>query len=126
MERQAIFPPGRPRPTSPFSAGIRLGNLVFTSGQVGADAKGAVPADIRLQTRNALEACQAILEAAGSGMQHVLKVTVFLTDIGDFAAMNDVYRTAFSGDLPARSTVQVAALARPEMHVEIEMVAAVP
>jgi len=126
MERQAIFPPGRPRPTSPFSAGIRLGNLVFTSGQVGADPKGAVPEDIRLQTRNALEACQAILDAAGSGMQHVLKVTVFLTDMGDFAAMNDVYRTAFSGDLPARSTVQVAALARPELHVEIEMIAAVP
>ena len=126
MERQAIFPPDRPRPTPPFSPGIRLGNLLFTAGQVGADGKGAVPADIREQTRITFENLRAILLAAGSGFEHVLKVTVFLTDMKDFAAMNEVYQTYFRGDPPARSTVGVSALARPELHVEIELVAHVP
>jgi len=126
MERHAIFPPGRPRPTSPYSPGIRLDDLVFTSGQVGTDVAGKVPADIREQTRNCIDNCKTVLEAAGSGLRHVVKVTVFLTDIADFAAMNEVYRSAFTGDLPARSTVQVAALARPELHVEIEMIGYLP
>jgi len=126
MTRQAIFPSSRPRPASPYSPGIRLGNLIFTSGQVGADAAGNVPPGVREQTRNCLDNIQAVLEAAGSGMAHTLKATVFLTDIQDFAAMNEVYRAAFPGDLPARSTVEVSALARPELKVEIEVVAAIP
>jgi len=126
MERQPIFPPGRPAPNPPYSPGIRLGNLLFTSGAVGTDADGKVPADIRAQTRNTLENLKAVLLAAGSGPEHVLKSTVFLTDMNDFAAMNEVYRTFFTGALPARSTVAVAALARPDLHVEIEMVAHVP
>ena len=126
MERQAVFPSDRPRPTSPYSPGIRLDQLVFTSGQVGADPTGKVPEDIRAQTRNCIDNCRAVLEAAGSGLGRVLKVTVFLTDIAEFGAMNEVYRSAFQGDLPARSTVQVAALARPELRVEIEMIGYVP
>lgn len=126
MERQAIFPPGRPRPAPPFSPGIRLGNLLFTAGQVGADVQGRVPADIREQTRHTFENLRAVLAAAGSGFEHVIKVTVYLTDMRDFGAMNEVYRTYFSGDLPARTTVGVTALARPELHIEIEMVAHVP
>lgn len=126
MTRQAVFPSSRPRPTSPYSPGIRFGNLVFTSGQVGTDPEGQVPPDIREQTRNCLDNIQAVLEAAGSNMAHALKATVFLTDIRDFAAMNEVYRQAFPGDLPARSTVEVSALARPELKVEIEVVAALP
>ena len=126
MDRQAIFPPGRPRPVPPYSPGIRLGNLLFTSGAVGSDINGKVPEDIRAQTRNVFGNLKAVLAAAGSGLDKVLKVTVFLTDMRDFQAMNEVYRTYFSGDLPARSTVGVSALARPELHVEIEMVAHVP
>ncbi|HLW47960.1 MAG TPA: RidA family protein [bacterium] len=126
MNRQAVFPSSRPRPSSPYSPGIRFGNLVFTSGQVGTDAAGQVPPDIREQTRNCLDNIQAVLETAGTNMAHVLKATVFLTDIQDFAAMNEVYRRAFPGDLPARSTVEVSALARPELKVEIEVVAALP
>jgi len=126
MDRQAIFPPGRPRPVPPYSPGIRLGNLLFTSGAVGSDINGKVPEDIRAQTRNVFENLKAVLAAAGSGLDKVLKVTVFLTDMRDFQAMNEVYRTYFSGDLPARSTVGVSALARPELHVEIEMIAHVP
>jgi 2-iminobutanoate/2-iminopropanoate deaminase len=126
MERQAVFPPGRPRPPLPFSPGIRLGNLLFTAGAVGTDAKGHVPSDIRDQARNTLENLRAVLSAGGSDFNRVLKATVYLTDISEFEAMNEVYRTYFSGDLPARTTVGVAALARKELRIEIEMVAYVP
>ncbi len=126
MERQAIFPPGRPNPNPPYSPGIRLGNLLFTAGQVGADASGKTPSDIREQTRTVFENLKAVLTAGGSGLEHVLKATVYLTDIKEFAAMNEVYRSYFSGALPARTTVAVAALARPELRIEIEMIAHVP
>src|SRR5690349_16055860 len=126
MARQSVFPSSRPRPASPYSPGIRYGNLVFTSGQVGADPAGQVPPGIREQTQNCLDNIQAVLEAAGTNMAHALKATVFLTDMADFAAMNEVYRKAFPGDLPARSTVGVSALARPELKVEIEVVAGIP
>ncbi len=126
MQRQAIVPPGRPRPTSPFSPGIRLGNLLFTAGQVGTDVHGKVPEDIQGQARNVFENLKAVLAAGGSGLEHVLKSTVYLTDIKEFAAMNEVYRSYFSGDLPARTTVAVAALARPELRIEIEMIAHIP
>ncbi len=127
MERQIVSPPGRPRPTSPYSWGTRVGNLVFTSGHTGSDASGKVPSDIGEQTRNCIAGCKAVLDAAGSGLQHVLKVTIFLTDIKEFAAMNEVYRASFpAGDLPARSTVEVSALARPDLRVEIEMTGCIP
>jgi 2-iminobutanoate/2-iminopropanoate deaminase len=126
MQRQAIFPPGRPAPAAPYSPGIRMGNVLYTAGQVGADAQGRVPEDIREQTRLTFENLRAVLSAAGSGFEHVLKATVFLTDMAEFGAMNEVYKTYFSGALPARTTVGVRALARPEMRVEIEMVAHIP
>ncbi|HEX4836671.1 MAG TPA: RidA family protein [bacterium] len=126
LERQAIYPPGRPRPAPPYSPGIRLGNLLFTAGAVGTDANGKVPADIREQTRNTLENLRAVLTTAGSGLAHVLKATVYLTDMSEFGAMNDVYRSFFSGDPPARTTVGVGALARPELRIEIEMIAHIP
>jgi 2-iminobutanoate/2-iminopropanoate deaminase len=126
MQRQAIFPPGRSAPAFPYSPGIRLGNVLYTAGQVGMDASGRVPADIREQTKLTFDNLRAVLTAAGSGFEHVLKATVFLTNMSDFAAMNEVYKSHFSGDLPARSTVAVAALARPELLVEIEMIAHIP
>ena len=126
MERQAIYPPGRPRPVPPYSPGIRLGNLVFTAGAVGTDVHGNVPTDIREQTRNTLDNLRAVLAAAGSGLAHVLKATVYLTDMSEFGAMNEVYRSSFTGEPPARTTVGVAALARPELRIEIEMIAHVP
>ena len=126
MERQAIYPPGRPRPAPPYSPGIRLGNLLFTAGAVGTDVEGKVPDDIREQTRNTLENLRAVLTAAGTSLTQVLKSTVYLTDMNEFAAMNDVYRSFFTGDPPARTTVGVMALARPEMRIEIEMIVHVP
>jgi 2-iminobutanoate/2-iminopropanoate deaminase len=126
MDRRAIVLPGQPVSNLPFSEAIRFGNLLFTSGAVGTSASGDVPQEIRAQTRNCLGNLKAILVAAGSGLEHVLKTTVYLTDIGDFAAMNEVYRTYFTGDLPARSTVAVSALAFPELRVEIDMIAGIP
>ena len=126
MNRQAIFPSGRPGPIAPYSPGIRLGNLLFTAGAVGTDIEGKVPTDIRQQARNTMENLRAVLQAAESDFNRVLKATIYLVDMKDFAAMNEVYRSYFSGDLPARTTVGVSALARPELRIEIEMVAEVP
>ena len=109
----------------PLSAVVKGAGLVFVSGMPPIDTKNRrlVNGDISKQTEVCLDNVKAALEAAGSSMDKVLKVTVFLTDMRDFQAMNEVYRTYFSGDLPARSTVGVSALARPELHVEIEMIA---
>jgi 2-iminobutanoate/2-iminopropanoate deaminase len=126
MKRTAIFPQGRPGPIAPYSPGIRLGNLLFTAGAVGIDINGKVPTDVREQARNTMENLRAVLQAAESDFNRVLKATIYLTDMKDFAAMNEVYRSYFSGDLPARTTVGVTALARPELRIEIEMVAEVP
>jgi 2-iminobutanoate/2-iminopropanoate deaminase len=123
MTHDTISPAGRPRSTAPLSAATRLANLVFTSGAVGADVNGSVPSDIEGQVRNTFENLRAVLEEAGSDFDHVLKVNVYLTDMSEFAAMNNVYRTFFKGKLPARTTAGVASLARPELRVEIEMVA---
>jgi len=122
MERQAIFPPGRPNPNPPYSPGIRLGNLLFTAGQVGADATGKTPSDIRDQTRTVFENLKAVLTAGGSGLEHVLKATVYLTDIKEFAAMNEVYGRFFKELPPARATVEAARLPR-DARVEIEAIA---
>jgi 2-iminobutanoate/2-iminopropanoate deaminase len=126
VKRQAIFPGGNPSSGLPLSEGIRLGNLLFTSGAVGSDSDGNVPSDIRAQTRLALENLKTVLAAAGSGLEHVLKTTIYLTDINEFAAMNEVYRIYFTKNQPARTTVAVSDLVTPKMRIEIEMIAHIP
>ncbi|MCD7927864.1 MAG: RidA family protein [Oscillospiraceae bacterium] len=125
MDKQIISTGNAPQAIGPYSQGIAFDRLVFTSGQLPLDpATGRFPGqDIESQTAQSLTNIQAILEAAGSGMDKVLKTTVFLADIGDFDAMNQVYQTFFpqSGG-PARSAVQVAALPRGA-RLEIEAVA---
>lgn len=112
-----------PKSDLPFSHGFRGGNLVFTSGQVGTDPKtGQVVEGIEAQTRQALENVEAVLEAAGCSRTDVVKVTVFLADMRDFGAMNNVYAEFFSKPYPARSTVE-AKLANQSMRVEIEAIA---
>lgn len=109
----------------PYSQGIIAGDLLFLSGQIPIDpAKGEiVAADIEGQTRQVLKNIKAILESGGCTMGHVVKTTVFLKDIADFAKMNDVYQEFFrEGSYPARSAVQVAALPKDAL-VEIEVVA---
>jgi 2-iminobutanoate/2-iminopropanoate deaminase len=123
---QAVATPGAPRAIGPYSQGVVAGGLIFTAGQTPLDpATGEMVAGgIPEQTARALENIRAILEAAGSGMQHVVKTTVFLTDMADFTEMNTVYAQAFGDHRPARSTVAVKALPRGA-RVEIEAIAQV-
>lgn len=114
--KQVIAGPGNRNPT--LSAGIRVGDLLFLSGQLGGN-----DSTIEGQTKQALEAMKPILEAAGTTVDNVVKCTVFLTDVKEFAKMNEAYRAFFTKDPPARSTVVVAALVRASAKVEIECIA---
>ena len=120
-----ISTPNAPAAIGPYSQATALDSLIFTSGQLPIDpATGNFPSDnIEEQTKQSLLNVKAILEAEGSGMEKILKTTVFLTDIADFSAMNSVYATFFpEGCCPARSAVQVAALPK-NAKVEIEVIA---
>jgi 2-iminobutanoate/2-iminopropanoate deaminase len=121
---QTVSTPGAPRAIGPYSQGITAGGFLFTAGQVGFDpATGElVDEGIAEQTGRVLENIRAILRAAGLDLASVVKTTVFLVDMADFAAMNEVYGRAFGDHRPARSTVAVAALPRGA-RVEIEAVA---
>ena len=124
MGRKIVATDKAPGAVGPYSQGVRAGELVYTAGQVGlvpGTTEFAGP-DIEAQTRQALENVKSILEAAGSCLQHVIKVTVFLQDIGEFARMNAVYAEFFPEAPPARSAVQVAALPLGA-RVEIEAMA---
>lgn len=114
-----------PAALGPYSQAVRANGFVFASGQLGLDpAVGElVEGGIQAQTRQALENAKAVLEKAGLSLATVVKTTVFLNDIGDFAAMNEVYGQYFSENAPARSAVQVGALLKGGL-VEIEMIAA--
>jgi 2-iminobutanoate/2-iminopropanoate deaminase len=115
-----------PKPIGPYSQATKANGLLFLSGQVALDPKTGelLAGDIRQQTLRTLENIKGILEAAGANLHHVLKTTVFLKDINDFAAMNEVYGRYFSSAPPARSTVQVARLPKDAL-VEIEVTATI-
>ena len=118
-----IKPKQSPAPVGPYNHAVRIGDLLFCSGQIPLDASGTLVAgDIRAQTERVLENVKAILADQGLSFSNVVKSTVFMTNLGDFAAMNEVYGKYFTSDFPARSTVQVAALPRGA-NVEIEVVA---
>ncbi len=115
-----------PAAIGPYSQAIVVDHLVFTSGQIPLAADGTlVTGDIATQTRQVLANLAAVLAAAGASLGDVVKTTVFLKDLGDFAAMNAVYEQAFGSHKPARSTVEVARLPR-EVGVEIEAIARLP
>ena len=121
--KTAIKTDKAPAAIGPYSQGIRCGNLVITSGQIPLDpATGTFPEGIEAQTRQSLKNCQSVLAEAGLTMANVIKTTVFLKDMNDFAAMNGVYASFFTGDCPARSAVEVARLPKDAM-VEIECIA---
>lgn len=124
MEKRRVETKGAPAAIGPYSQAVTAGEWVFCSGQIPLDpATGeVVRGPIESQTRRALESLSAVLSAAGSALELVVKTTVFLQDLQDFAAMNAVYAEFFPGVAPARSTVQVAALPRG-VGVEIEAVA---
>ena len=124
--RQAVSAPSAAKPIGPYSPAIRAGNLLFISGQVGFDpATGVlVDGDISAQTDQVMRNIGALLTAAGTDFAHVVRTTVFLADMGEFAAMNAVYGRYVVDPPPARSTVQVARLPR-EARVEIDVIAVV-
>ena len=126
MTPEIIATEHAPKAIGPYSQAARSGGLVFTAGQLGLDpASGQFAADdVAGQTRQALKNIQSILEAAGTSMTQVVKTTVFLKDMNDFAAMNAVYAEFFPSALPARSTVEVARLPK-DGKVEIEAIAIV-
>jgi len=113
-----------PAAIGPYSQGVKVGNLLFTSGQIPLDpATGTFPEGIQAQARQSLSNVKAILAEAGVSMDQVIKTTVFLKDMNDFAAMNEVYATFFTeGSYPARSAVEVARLPK-DVLVEIEAIA---
>ncbi len=113
-----------PKAIGPYSQAVKANGFVFVSGQVAFDpATGQlVEGDIARQTERVLENLKAILEEAGSSLTRAVKTTVFLKDMGDFAAMNEVYARHFSAGPPARSTVEVARLPR-DVRVEIDVIA---
>ncbi len=124
MEKIVISSDKAPKAIGPYSVAIRTGDLIFTSGQLGLDPQSGniVPGGIEAETRQALTNIRHVLADSGSGMQMVIKTTVFLKDMADFARMNAVYAEFFPENPPARSTVQVAALPK-DGRVEIEAVA---
>jgi 2-iminobutanoate/2-iminopropanoate deaminase len=124
--RQAVSTGSAPSAIGPYSQAIRAGSLLFVSGQVAIDpATGAiVDGDIAAQTRRVLQNIGAILEAAGLSFDHVVRTTVFLTDMNDFGAMNEVYGTCFTSPAPARATVQVSRLPR-DARIEIDVIASI-
>jgi 2-iminobutanoate/2-iminopropanoate deaminase len=124
---RAIQSPDIPKPAGPYSPGMGFERLVFVAGQGAGDpVTGAMPDDVEAQTEQCLRNVESILKAAGSSLQHVLRCGVFLIDMGEFDRMNGVYARMFGNHRPARTTIQAAALPRPDLRVEIDCIAYVP
>jgi 2-iminobutanoate/2-iminopropanoate deaminase len=125
--RQAVSTFSAPQAIGPYSQAVRTGELLFVSGQIPLDpASGAlVDGSIDDQTRQIFANLRAILAAAGASFDDVVRTTVYLADMADFAAMNEVYGTFFASPAPARSTVQAAGLPR-NARIEIDLIASLP
>lgn len=125
---ERIFTPGAPAPRGPYSPAVRAGDFIFVSGQVPVDPiSGQVTmGDIKVETRRVLDNIRLNLEGCGVSMADVVKCQVFLTDIRDFAAMNEVYSEFFGDSKPARTTIAIAALPLAGGKVEIDAVAYKP
>jgi 2-iminobutanoate/2-iminopropanoate deaminase len=127
MTRNVVHTDDAPKAIGPYSQAIRAGNLVFCSGQIPLDHKTGEmigSGDVRAQARRVMDNLQAVLQAAGTSLAHVVKTTIYLQDLGDFGAVNEVYGSYFAAAPPARATVQVAGLPRGAL-VEIDAIAVV-
>jgi 2-iminobutanoate/2-iminopropanoate deaminase len=126
MSKDTISTPNAPAAVGPYSQAVVTNGMVFTAGQLGLipETGQMIEGDVAAQTRQVLENLKAVLEAAGSGLDSIVKTTVFLQSMDDFAAMNGVYSQFFTAPFPARSTVEVAKLPKNGL-VEIECVALV-
>ena len=127
-DHRPVHAPNLPAPVGPYSPGMGFERLVFGSGQGATDPSTGklAGADATLQTEQCLKNLQAILQAAGSDLQYVLRCGVFLLDMGEFQAMNAVYSRMFGDHRPARTTIQAAALPGVGLRVEIDCIAYVP
>lgn len=123
MAKTAVSTTKAPEAVGPYSQAIGAAGLVFCSGQIGLDPRSGelVAGSVQDETRRAIENLAAVLDAAGSALERVVKVTVYLTDIDDFAQFNEAYEAFFPGEPPARATVGVAALPKGA-RVEIECI----
>ena len=123
-QRQVIHTDAAPAAIGPYSQAVKAGGLVFCSGQIALDptTKELIKGDVARETRQVMKNLTAVLEAAGTSLDRVLKTTIFLTDLGDFAVVNEAYGSFFGDAPPARATIQVAALPLGS-RVEIEAVA---
>ncbi|SKC84806.1 RidA family protein [Maledivibacter halophilus] len=123
MEKSIIATEKAPGAIGPYSQAVKIGNLIYTSGQLPIDPEtGELIEDVKKATAQALENVKAILEKAGTSMEKVIKTLVFVKDLKDFEAINEVYATYFSKNYPARSCVEVARLPK-DARVEIEVIA---
>jgi len=127
LMRQLITAPDAPKAMGAYSPAIKAGNLLFISGQIPIDPASGnlVTGDITAQAERAMRNVSALLRAAGLGFEHVVRTTVFLADMNDFAAMNDVYSRYIVDPAPARATVQVARLPR-DVKIEVDAIAVIP
>jgi 2-iminobutanoate/2-iminopropanoate deaminase len=125
---ERIYPPGIAAPRGPYSPAVRAGDFIYVSGQVPVDpaTNQAVVGDIKTETRQVLNNIRRILEGCGASMADVVRCGVFLTDVKDFAAMNEVYTEFFGEIKPARTTISVPALPLPGAKIEIDAVAYQP
>jgi 2-iminobutanoate/2-iminopropanoate deaminase len=124
LEKKIIKTGAAPEAIGPYSQAVEAGSLVFISGQIPIDPKNGnvIQADIKAQTRQVMENANAILSEAGCGMSQVVKVTIYLKNMADFSAMNEVYGSYFRSDAPARATVEVSRLPK-DVAVEMDFVA---
>jgi len=121
--KQLVRTPNAPQPLGPYSQGVKAGNLLFVAGQGAADPKtGQIAEGIETQTRQTLANIKGIVEASGFSMRDVVKVSIFLKNMDDFKKVNEVYKTFFPEDPPARTTVE-AKLAAQGMLIEIDAIA---
>jgi 2-iminobutanoate/2-iminopropanoate deaminase len=126
MEKKVVFTEKAPKPIGPYSQAIIAGNLIFTAGQIPIDpaTNQVVQGDIKEQTRRVLENLRAILESVGATFDDVVKVTIYMKDLNEFSAMNEVYSEYFKNSPPARTTVEVSRLPR-DVRIEIDLIAIV-
>ncbi|MEN3038044.1 MAG: RidA family protein [Candidatus Kryptonium sp.] len=124
MEKKIIYTERAPKPIGPYSQAIVAGDFIFTSGQIPIDPRTnqVVQGDIKGQTRQVLENLKAVLEAAGATFDDVVKVNVYMKDLNEFSAMNEVYSEYFKNSPPARTTVEVSRLPR-DVKIEIDLIA---
>jgi 2-iminobutanoate/2-iminopropanoate deaminase len=123
MEKKIIYTPTAPQPIGPYSQAVISGNTLYCSGQVALDTDGnLVNENIEAETRKAMQNVGELLKAAGMGYENIVKTSIFITDMGQFAQINGVYASFFEKDFPARETVQVSRLPK-DANVEISVVA---